>query len=152
MFICFYHFTGSGKEAGLVPYLVKLIFPDHKVPLSTILDNGKAIPVCSESGREPDFDRPGVIIRPTLALQAPPTYYYCSTSHRHLPPHTLVEPAPAGTGDNHPHVPYVGSGPSWRQFIVPVAPASLSPSHPSGTLGSRPDRVAPSTRTRGRRL
>ncbi|GMN68604.1 hypothetical protein TIFTF001_037671 [Ficus carica] len=41
---------------------------------------------------------------------------------------------------------------AWHQFIGPIAPASLRPNHPSGALGSRPDRVAQSTRTRGRRL
>ncbi|GMN61912.1 hypothetical protein TIFTF001_030991 [Ficus carica] len=45
--------------------------------------------------------------------------YYCSTSHHHLPPHTLAEPAPAGAGDNHPPVPCAGSGPTWRQSIGP---------------------------------
>ncbi|GMN74113.1 hypothetical protein TIFTF001_053798 [Ficus carica] len=62
----------------------------------------------------------------THQLQAPPTYYYCSKSHHHLPPQTLVEPVPAGTGDNHPPVPCAGSGPTWRQSIGSVSLASLS--------------------------
>ncbi|GMN58503.1 hypothetical protein TIFTF001_027603 [Ficus carica] len=138
------------------PYADVMICPDHKVQLPTTLNNGKAIPDCSKSDPEPDFVRPGVTIRPTLVvslerttysgrLQAPPTYYYCSTSHHHLPPHTLAELAPAGAGDNHPHVPCAGSGPTWRQSIGPVAPTSLSLVTPPGDLGSRPGWVAPST-------
>ncbi|GMN63032.1 hypothetical protein TIFTF001_032111 [Ficus carica] len=104
-----------------------VICADHKVPLPTTLSNGKAVPVCSESGLCSEHPNPrikpwiGISLpdprstchltahRPcpcTHQLQAPPTYYYNSTSHHYMPPHTLAEPAPASVGNNHPPGPY----------------------------------------------
>ncbi|GMN70420.1 hypothetical protein TIFTF001_039463 [Ficus carica] len=68
---------------------------------------------------------------------------YHITSYRHLPWQDL----PAR--DNHPSVPHVKSGPTWRQPIGPVAPVGLRipcrPTYPPGTLGGQYGRVGPST-------